>query len=163
MSEPPSPADAAWAFLLDVYKRPGVAAACLVLQDEAGVDVVELLMLLYADTVLDKRLPLSEIAALRAELAPWRQDAVLPLRALRRQLKPSHHDIPDSAKERLRADIKRAELLAERLQVDAMAHRLHEAPSGGPALATTLARLIPETRQSPAIEEALAHILSSCD
>ena len=32
-----------WAFALAIYARPGVAEACLALQNEAGVDVMLLL------------------------------------------------------------------------------------------------------------------------
>lgn len=154
-------ADAAWAFLLDFYRRPGVSEACLVLQDQAGLDVVEMLMLVYADVVLGKLLPGSEIAALRAEMAGWREDVVIPLRAVRRKLKASRRDIAESAKEALRADIKKAELLAERLQVDFIAGWLERATSGGPALAASLTGLVRESGQDSSVESALELILTA--
>jgi len=40
-----------WDFSLAVYRRPGVAAACLRLQDEAGVDVNLLLYFCWLATV----------------------------------------------------------------------------------------------------------------
>lgn len=156
-----STADAAWAFLLDFYRHSGVSEACLVLQDQAGLDVVEMLMLVYADVVLGKLLPGSEIAALRAETAGWREDVVIPLRAVRRKLKPARRDIAESAKEALRADIKKAELSAERLQVDFIADWLERATSGGPALATTLAGLVREGGQNSHLKTALELILTA--
>jgi uncharacterized protein (TIGR02444 family) len=160
LSEQSSPAAAAWAFLLDFYGRAGVSEACLILQDEAGLDVVEMLMLVYADIALGKAFSSSDIAALRAAMSSWRQDVVLPLRALRRTLKPARHDIADNAKERLRAEIKKAELMAERLQVDFIANWLENATGGGPALAATLADLVPECSHNSAVERALAHIIA---
>ncbi|WP_181179249.1 TIGR02444 family protein [Mesorhizobium sp. B2-7-1] len=160
MNEQSSPADAAWAFLVDFYGRVGVSEACLVLQDEAGLDVVEMLMLVYADIALGKSLSNGEIAAMRAGMSSWRQDVVLPLRALRRTLKPAREDIADNAKEQLRAQIKKAELTAERLQVDFLARWLENATSGGPALAATLSGLIPEHSHSSTVEKALAQIIA---
>ncbi len=101
------------------------------------------------------------IAALRAAMSSWRQDVVLPLRALRRTLKPAREDIADNPKERLRAQIKKAELTAERLQVDFAARWLENATGGGPALAATLSGLIPERNRNSAVEKALAHIIAA--
>jgi uncharacterized protein (TIGR02444 family) len=160
LNEQSSPADTAWAFLTDFYGREGVSQACLVLQDEAGLDVVEMLMLIYADLALGKSLSSGEIAALRAAMSSWRQDVVLPLRALRRTLKPPREDITDHAKEQLRTQIKKAELMAERLQVDFAAKWLEHATGGGPALVATLSALIPERGHHSAVEKALAHIIA---
>ena len=37
-----------WTFALAIYAKPGVAEACLALQDEAGVDVMMLLTTTFA-------------------------------------------------------------------------------------------------------------------
>lgn len=163
MSDRPSPAQAAWAFMLDFYRRQGVSEACLVLQDEAGVDVVEMLMLVYADSALGKRLSGREIEALRAGTAGWREDAVLPLRAIRRKLKSPRQDIAESAKEQLRTEIKKAELQAERLQVDFIARWLDNAAGGGPALEITLSGLVSAHSRNSAVEGALARILAASE
>ncbi len=161
LSERPFPADAAWAFLLDFYRRNGISEACLLLQDEAGLDVVEMLMLIYADIALGKPLTDKEIATLRAGMSGWRQDAVLPLRSIRRALKPARQDIAESAKEQLRADIKKAELMAERLQVDFAAYWLEENATGaGPTSNETLTGLVPADSRNGAVERALAHIIA---
>jgi len=160
LNEQSSPADAAWAFLTDFYGREGVSQACLLLQDEAGLDVVEMLMLIYADTALGKSLSGSELSALRAAMSSWRQDVVLPLRALRRTLKTARKDVADNAKEQLRTQIKKAELTAERLQVDFTAKWLEHATGGSPALVATLSGLIPERSHDSAVEKAMAHIMA---
>ncbi|TPK60104.1 TIGR02444 family protein [Mesorhizobium sp. B2-4-19] len=163
MSDRPSSAQAAWAFMLDFYRRQRVPEACLVLQDEAGVDVVEMLMLVHADITLGKRLSGGEIKALRAGTAGWREDAVLPLRAIRRKLKAARQDTAESAKEQLRTEIKKAELQAERLQVDFIARWLENAAGGGPALEATLSGLVPARSRNGAVESALANILAAAE
>ena len=47
----PSPSELeadGWAFALDAYARPGIADGCLSLQNEAGVDVMMLLVIAFA-------------------------------------------------------------------------------------------------------------------
>jgi len=149
--------------MLDFYRRQGVPEACLVLQEEAGFDVVEMLMLVHADIALGKRLSGREIEALRSGMAGWREDAILPLRAIRRKLKGARLDIAENAKEQLRTEIKKAELQAERLQVDFVARWLENADGGGPALAATLSGLVPEPSRNSAVESALAHILTAAE
>lgn len=107
-----------WDFSLAVYRIPGVAAACLRLQDEAGVDVNLLLYVCWLGTVRDR--PLDE-AALRDALAQtdaWRDRVVRPLREVRRWMKGRTEGLPSGAVESLRSDVKRIELAAERLQQD---------------------------------------------
>ena len=42
-----------WAFALAIYARPGVAEACLTLQNEAGLDVMLLLTTTFANPLRD--------------------------------------------------------------------------------------------------------------
>jgi uncharacterized protein (TIGR02444 family) len=106
-----------WQFALDFYGRPGVSAACLLLQDEADVDVVELIFALF---MLARRGRLLDHAALNraaAHVADWRRRAVLPLRAIRRALKEDVAGLPAIQKEALRNRVKSAELLSEQLEL----------------------------------------------
>ena len=100
-----------WDFALALYAKPGVEQACLTLQDEAGVDVCELLFhcWLYQHGLAAKPAPLD---AIRAERLAWQQQVTAPLRALRRRLKPEAAQ--NEAIEALRATLQRAELQAER-------------------------------------------------
>ncbi|WP_107853203.1 TIGR02444 family protein [Oceanimonas marisflavi] len=76
-------ADALWRFSEQHYGRPGVATACLQLQDEHGANVNLLLLLL----LLEQR-------GLTVDLAPFwpvlesRRELFAHWRALRRRLKP---------------------------------------------------------------------------
>lgn len=106
-----------WAFALRIYAEPDVAAACLQLQDKAGVDVSLLLTVAFA---CRRGIPLSppDISAMDAVSRPWREQIVQPLRALRIALKAGPWPAPNAATEKLRTRIKTSELRAERLAVD---------------------------------------------
>lgn len=97
-----------WHYALSAYARPGVAPACLLLQDRLGVDVVVLLHLGYAAARLGQPAAEPGIAAADALVADWRAQVVRPLRAARRAI-PA--DAPHLAA--LRACIQQAELQAE--------------------------------------------------
>lgn len=95
-----------WEFALALYGRDGVEAACLSLQDEAGVDVCELLWhcWLYRH-------------GLTCEVPPdavrhWQRDVTAPLRRLRRALKAEAR--ADEGVAELRRTLQQAELQAER-------------------------------------------------
>jgi uncharacterized protein (TIGR02444 family) len=105
-----------WQFSLEYYARPGVEAACLALQDEAGADVDLLLYLLFCARH-GRALSGEEVARLDRLVADWRAEVVRPLRAIRRRLKTG---FPDIAAEALRSEVKRLELEAERLQQQQM-------------------------------------------
>lgn len=107
------PACALWDFSLAVYGRPGVAEACLALQDGHGLDVNLLLYCLW--TAADGRGPLDRPAAdaARSAVRAWGETVVTPLRALRRRLKPAAEGPDGPIVSPCRAAVKAAELAAE--------------------------------------------------
>lgn len=111
-----------WRFALAFYGRPGMAGACLALQDEAGVDVIALIVVLYSYAVLERGMDAADVEALRESMAAWREETVLPLRGLRRRLKAPLAGFPAVETELLRDLVKKAELKAEQIQL-AMAAR----------------------------------------
>jgi uncharacterized protein (TIGR02444 family) len=115
LSRPEIEADS-WAFALDVYARPGIADACLKLQNEAGVDVMILLMVTFALTRHRILLTPAEIRKLDEACLPWREQIVRPLRAIRSGLKSGPRPAPSSETEQFRSKVKSLELAAERLQ-----------------------------------------------
>jgi uncharacterized protein (TIGR02444 family) len=117
-----------WEFSLAFYAVPGVADACLTLQDRNGADVNVLLYLLYAAQA-GRALSPADIAAIDALARPWREAIVLPLRTARRALKATIGRFEPAATARLRDELKRVELHAERLQQQTL-ERL--APPGTP-------------------------------
>ena len=68
------------------YARPGVAAACLELQDREGSDVNLLLLALWLGTV-GHRLDTATGQSLAEAGADWQQPFIGPLRQVRRRLK----------------------------------------------------------------------------
>ena len=80
------PSSAFWRFSLDFYQRPGVAAACLALQDRHRVDVNLLLLAIWLGTV-GHRLDPAAGRYLGRLGAHWQRPLVTPLRRVRRRLK----------------------------------------------------------------------------
>jgi uncharacterized protein (TIGR02444 family) len=113
-----------WAFALDIYARPGVADACLTLQNEAGIDVMMILMVIFAAVRHRRSLSREEIRALNDVCRPWREQIVWPLRKMRVGLKTGPLRAPCEETEQFRSKIKSLELSAERLQNQLMAENL---------------------------------------
>lgn len=110
--------DPLWRFALQVYRRPGVEAACLGLQDAAGCDVGALLYALYA-AAQGRRMAEADWRQLLEGSAAWRRDIVEPLRHVRQRLRQADaRGMP--AASTLRQAVKRQELVAERAQLQLM-------------------------------------------
>jgi uncharacterized protein (TIGR02444 family) len=122
-----------WRFSLRLYRLPGVAEACIKLQEDSGCDVNLLLFLLWHATQ-GQQLATEEIARLEQDIAPWRDRTVVPLRAVRRALKSPPGLVEAGAAEAFRTRIKAVEVEAERLQQEAMYARVREALLGDAVL-----------------------------
>ena len=97
--EPASPVRKSpfWRFSVKFYAVPGVAQACIELQDRAGVDVNILFFLLWIATQ-NRTLSHAEVAELERVIGAWREMAVVPIRNVRRALKsPPPVMAPDAA------------------------------------------------------------------
>lgn len=132
-----------WRFSIQFYALPGVAPACLVLQDKGGADVNLLLFLLFLAQTC-RQVTGADVARLDAHIKAWREGTVVPLRALRRRLKEGIEPVPPAASEGFRNQIKRVELEAERFEqrtLEAMAEMLKPslAPSRKAAAQASLA------------------------
>jgi len=103
-----------WQFSGTVYGRPGVAEACLDLQDRHGLDVNLLLYCAWAGT-RGQRLDGGDLGLLRSASRPWHDNVVAPLRAARRWLK-QQTAVPDDLGESFREEVKGLELQAEMLE-----------------------------------------------
>jgi uncharacterized protein (TIGR02444 family) len=104
-----------WRFSLRFYARTKVSAACLALQDEAGVDVNLLLFLLFL-AEHQREVNAADIGDIDRAVAAWRDSVVKPLRALRRALKTGIGDISVTVSETFRGQIKRLELDSEHIE-----------------------------------------------
>lgn len=123
-----------WDFALHCYRRPGVADYCLALQDRCGADVNLLLAAAWL-AAQGRRWSADDLYALTASTAEWREQGVLPLRAVRRYLQRN------DAGAALYEQAKALELAAERVQLQIIEHALHErapAAEAGSPLAANL-------------------------
>lgn len=125
------PAEMLWRRTVAAYAVPGVAPLCLRLQDQGDVDVMLLLCLCYAASVLKAPLSADEVEALRAVVEPWRVGAVRPVRTLRVALRASVDGVPEAAREAFRDRLKALELAAEKVQADLVADWLAARPAAG--------------------------------
>ncbi len=124
--------DSFWDFSVSTYRRPGVADACLSLQDRFGFDVNVLLYCcwfgctrgLMTEGMFNAALSFSE---------PWAAEVVRPLRAARTWMKVAgcqRADISTEACMSLRQKIKAAEFEAEHLQQTALEELTSIPPAG---------------------------------
>jgi len=107
--------DGFWEFSLEVYARPGVAPACLRLQDRDGLDVNLVLFAIWAGGAKGS-LGAAALSRAVALSAIWRKDVVGPLRRARRALKAPDVPVEVAGAATLRTRVKSAELAAEKLQ-----------------------------------------------
>jgi uncharacterized protein (TIGR02444 family) len=121
-----------WQFSIKFYAVPGVADACIALQDQAKVDVNILFYLLWNATQ-GRAFNAADITEIEHRIGPWREMAVIPIRDIRRALKAPPPAMAPEAAEGLRTRIKAAELEAERLQQEALYGLAESSRLGGPA------------------------------
>lgn len=153
-----SEAGSFWAWSVEVYARPCVAAACLALQDRHGIDVNLLLLGLWLAVRGETVLP--ETATELASYAEaWQREVVRPLRGVRRALK-HRQDAPVLVA--LRRKVAAVELEAERLEQFELERRVrgraHQAPATPATAEATWRRLIGAT---PLETEATASIIAA--
>ena len=101
-----------WNFSLAAYANKAVQDECLALQDKFGLDVNLILLCSYLGAVHGVTLTAEETASARDVVRQWHDDIVRPLRVARRSLKP----IEGQDAQRLRAQVKAAELESERIE-----------------------------------------------
>jgi uncharacterized protein (TIGR02444 family) len=119
-----------WAFSLELYGQPGAAEACLLLQDRLGVDVDVLLLAMFAAKERGIALDQRDLQGMDAVVAPWRAEVVVALRSIRRRMKTGPEPAPSETTERLRAEVKAAELHAEQIEQAMLAAWLDEHAAG---------------------------------
>jgi uncharacterized protein (TIGR02444 family) len=118
-------AHALWRYSLAIYRRPGVEAACLALQDRCGTDTNLLLLccwLAVDGRALDKRTLRRAMAA----VAQGQAEVIAPLRRARRALKSA--PLPDGWSADLRKRIAAVELDMEYLEQCALVELVQSLP-----------------------------------
>jgi len=144
---------ALWEWTLQAYGQPGVPQACLALQDAHGQNTCLLLWAVWAETADASLLARAAEAAHR-----WEAVALVPLREVRRALKTPLPPVDDDARERLREDVKAAELRAERVLMETL-EALGGHHDGAHALAAL--RATAKAWGKPAPDDALAALAAA--
>ena len=108
---------ALWKFAAAIYGHAEVSKACLLLQDQCGVDVNVLLFALWIAAERKIGVDVTAIRDVDTLVRQWRQDIVAPLRAIRRRLKTGPRPAPDEATEALRARLQDIEIELERIEL----------------------------------------------
>jgi uncharacterized protein (TIGR02444 family) len=108
-----------WRFSLGFYRQPGVAEACIALQDENGADVNVLMFFLWFATQ-QKEIAPDQARAVWEHAALWRDHVVAPLRSVRRKLKEGLPLVEPATAGFFRTRIKAVELESERLEQEAL-------------------------------------------
>ena len=124
-----------WAWALEAYARPGVADACIELQDRHGQNVPLVLWVVWAGRHAGGG-DLERGAALAAR---W-ETAAGALRSVRRSLKSDLPDLPSITRETFRRQVKAVELEGERVLMAAL-EDLPSTPETGGSEAERLARV----------------------
>jgi uncharacterized protein (TIGR02444 family) len=121
-----------WQFSIKFYAVPGVAQACIELQDQAKVDVNILFFLLWNATQ-GRTYKKADVAEVERLIGAWRDMTVVPIRNVRRALKMPPAVMTTEAAEGFRTRIKAVELEAERLQQEALYELAQSSRLGQPA------------------------------
>ena len=127
-----------WRFSLKFYRQAGVSEACIVLQDEYGIDV-NLLLFLFWLASDDRKLSAEEVKMLDDNVRDWRNLTIIPIRDVRRKLKGAPTLVEAGTQEAFRNKVKAVELDAERLQQEALYAFAKSGPLGTEAPAPVAA------------------------
>jgi uncharacterized protein (TIGR02444 family) len=142
MSEPdekiPAGKSPFWRFSIKFYAEPGVAEACIALQDQAKVDVNILFFLLWNATQ-GRAYGKADVAEVERMIGAWRDMTVVPIRNVRRALKSPPPVMAAEAAEGFRTRIKAVELEAERLQQEALYELARSSRLGQPSASSAKA------------------------
>jgi len=159
--------NALWRFVLPFYGSAGVSPACLVLQDQIGVDVNILLVAAYAAAERGVVLDRADIAAADGLVRGWRSEIVEPLRRVRNRMKTGPTPAPSAATEPLRNKIKAAELDGEQIALAVLFAWLERRPARATnekSAAESVARYFhPQGAFAPDVAAALTTLSQAID
>lgn len=116
-----------WTVMSKVYAMPGVAQACLELQDRFELDVPLFLAVLQA-AGKGSRIDADAIRSLDESCSRWRAEVVRPLRAIRVQLKANPWMENRAQVVSFRSALKTLELDAERLEIAVLEEAIADLP-----------------------------------
>jgi uncharacterized protein (TIGR02444 family) len=105
-------------FALDLYRRVGVADACLDLQNRHDLDVNVVLFAAFVGAVQRQTLTIADLDLAHRRVDAWHQEVVRPLRAVRQRLKTGPVPAPGETTGSLRRKLAQLEIEAEVIELD---------------------------------------------
>ena len=122
------PAHPFWDYSLMLYGRPGVAKACLALQDGYGMDVNLLLLSIWSAAEGPGGLDAADMQRLLSGTREWQARVVQPLRAVRRYCRRGSETSGDELREMFGASVMGVELEAEHVEQLMLAGLVADSP-----------------------------------
>jgi len=145
-------------FALELYRRAGVAEACLDLQNRHDLDVNVVLFAAFIGAVRRRTLTLADLDLAQRRVGPWHQEVVRPLRAVRQRLKTGPAPAPNEATCALRRKLAQLEIEAEVIELDQLGALIPEvhsprSPSGAAECATAAIESVISARTAVALND----------
>lgn len=103
-------------FALELYRRPGVADACIALQNRHDLDVNVVLFAAFVGAAQRRMLTTHDLTLAHRRVDAWHQEVVRPLRAVRQRLRTG--PAPGDATGQLRRKLAQLEIDAEIAELD---------------------------------------------
>ena len=105
-----------WDYSSIAYRKPGVEAALLLLQQRLSLDINLVLYCFWLAQVKNIRLSIEGCSVLTAHTTEWQIVTVRPLRLLRQHLKAGSEAMPQDDIQRFRQRVQELELQAEHIE-----------------------------------------------
>jgi uncharacterized protein (TIGR02444 family) len=105
-------------FALELYRRAGVAPACLDLQNRHDLDVNVVLFAAFVGAALRQKLTVADLDLAHRRVDAWHHEVVRPLRKVRQRLKTGPAPAPNEATGGLRRKLAQLEIEAEMIELD---------------------------------------------
>lgn len=105
-------------FALQLYRRAGVADACLDLQNRHNLDVNVVLFAAFVGAARRQTLTIDDLDLARRRVDAWHHEVVRPLRAVRQRLKTGPSPAPNEATGGVRRKLAQLEIEAEMIELD---------------------------------------------
>jgi uncharacterized protein (TIGR02444 family) len=105
-----------WDFSLSIYRKPGVADACLFVQDRYGLNVNLVLFCVWIADSGGGALTAAHIGKALRRIADWEEHVIMPLREIRRTCRREALGVPEFLLQLFQPQIETAELEAEHVE-----------------------------------------------
>lgn len=145
-------------FALELYRRAGVADACLDLQNRHDLDVNVVLFAAFVGGARGQTLTIADLDLAQRRVDAWHREVVRPLREVRQRLKTGPAPAPNDATGGLRRKLAQLEIEAEMIELDqlgALIPELHSprSTSSGAECATAAIETVIRTHTDMALND----------